>query len=78
MAIKCKQISTDSVDRDRISNCFDLFNGCVAPGDTITVKIENEDRVKILVDFEMGVDVTETEATNSVTDMVSKAFTYKR
>ena len=55
-----------------MNHCFDLFNGSVKPGDLITLKTDFSDRLKIVVDFEMALGVSETDATESVTQMVNQ------
>ena len=59
MAIRCKEIETSSMHEDEFINCFDLFNHTVAPGDLITVKSEDRNRVKLLIDFEFDFNVTD-------------------
>ena len=77
MAIRSKE-NLGNTNFDRLSYYFDFFNDTVQPGDLITIKTGYRDRVKVVMDFEMGLEVTQTDAIQSVTNMVNQSFTYKR
>ena len=58
MAIRSKE----NRGYDTLVHYFDLFNDTVQPGDLITIKARDRNRVKVVIDFEMGFEVTQTDA----------------
>ena len=72
MAKRSKQIDTQSLYLDQLQYSFDLWNGTVKPGDLITIKTCDKDRVMVLIDFEFDMDTSESDATQYVQTMVTK------